>query len=132
MSAPFTMYSTPWCGYCLRLKSQLDREGIAFDEVDIEQYPEAAHLVEQINDGNQTVPTLVFADGTAMTNPSLIQVGRSSPASPPDGLTSQAAASPGAGQLPAVPVLHQRPADRHAAGQHQGPRPRACAPARPG
>ena len=38
----FTMYSTPWCGYCHRLKSQLDREGIAYEVVDIEQHPEAA------------------------------------------------------------------------------------------
>ena len=74
MSGSFTMYSTPWCGYCFRLKGQLDREGIAFEMVDIEENPEAAHLVEAINDGNQTVPTLVFADGTAMTNPSVIQV----------------------------------------------------------
>ena len=70
----FTMYTTPWCGYCHRLKSQLDREGIDFDVVDIEQHPEAAAIVESANNGNQTVPTLVFADGTAMTNPSLIQV----------------------------------------------------------
>ena len=74
MSSSFTMYSTPWCGYCHRLKSQLDREGIAFDVVDIEQQPEAAKLVETVNNGNQTVPTLVYADGTAQTNPSLAQV----------------------------------------------------------
>lgn len=73
-SGTFTMYSTPWCGYCHRLKSQLNREGIHFDEVDIEQHPEAAQLVEQANGGNQTVPTLVFADGTALTNPSVAQV----------------------------------------------------------
>ena len=70
----FTMYSTPWCGYCHRLKGQLKREGIAFDEVDIEQVPDAAFIVEQANGGNQTVPTLVFADGTALTNPSLAQI----------------------------------------------------------
>ena len=70
----FTMYTTPWCGYCHRLKSQLDREGIAFDIVDIEQVPEAAEIVESANNGNQTVPTLVYADGTAMTNPSLAHV----------------------------------------------------------
>ena len=69
-----TMYSTPWCGYCRRLKSQLDREGIAFAEVDIDQVPEAADIVMRVNDGNQTVPTLVFADGSALTNPSLAQV----------------------------------------------------------
>jgi mycoredoxin len=70
----FTMYSTPWCGYCHRLKGQLKREGIDFEEVDIEQVPDAAFIVEQANGGNQTVPTLVFADGTALTNPSLAQI----------------------------------------------------------
>ncbi|HEY9394580.1 mycoredoxin [Nocardioides sp. NPDC057767] len=70
----FTMYTTPWCGYCQRLKGQLGREDITFDEVDIEQVPEAAQIVEQVNGGNQTVPTLVYSDGTAMTNPSIAQV----------------------------------------------------------
>lgn len=70
----FTMYSTPWCGYCHRLRGQLDREGISYDVVDIEQTPDAAFIVEQANNGNQTVPTLVFADGSAQTNPSLAQI----------------------------------------------------------
>lgn len=75
MSEPrFTLYSTPWCGYCHRLKGQLDREGITYDLVDIEQQPDAAALVEKVNNGNQTVPTLVFSDGSAQTNPSLAQV----------------------------------------------------------
>lgn len=74
MTARFTMYSTPWCGYCHRLKKQLEREGIDVDVVDIEQQPEAVEIVESANNGNQTVPTLVFEDGTAMTNPSVAQV----------------------------------------------------------
>ena len=74
MSAQVTMYSTPWCGYCKRLKAQLGREGIAFTEVDIEQDPQAAEYVMSVNGGNQTVPTVVFADGSALTNPSLAQV----------------------------------------------------------
>jgi len=74
MSETFTMYTTPWCGYCQRLKGQLGREGIVFEEVDIEQHPDAAKLVEQVNDGNQTVPTLVYADGSAHTNPSVVQI----------------------------------------------------------
>ena len=69
-----TMYSTTWCGYCLRLKSQMQREGIPFEVVDIEDQPEAAKLVERVNGGNQTVPTLVYADGTAQTNPALKDV----------------------------------------------------------
>jgi mycoredoxin len=74
MSSLVTMYTTPWCGYCHRLKSQMDREGIDYHVVDIEQQPEAAEVVESANNGNQTVPTLVYADGTAHTNPSLGQV----------------------------------------------------------
>lgn len=70
----FTMYSTTWCGYCKRLKSQLNDLGITFDEVNIEEVPGAAEIVEKVNNGNQTVPTLVFSDGTAMTNPSAKEV----------------------------------------------------------
>lgn len=72
--APVTMYSTQWCGYCFRLRKQLDREGIAYEVVDIEQVPDAALVVEQVNNGNQTVPTVVYRDGSAQTNPSLQQV----------------------------------------------------------
>ena len=74
MTASVTMYSTSWCGYCHRLKSQLDREGISYEVVDIEQVPEAAAIVEQVNGGNRTVPTLVYPDGVAQTNPSVAQV----------------------------------------------------------
>lgn len=69
-----TIFSTTWCGYCVRLKQQLDREGISYDEVNIEQEPGAADLVTQINGGDQIVPTVLFADGTAATNPSLSEV----------------------------------------------------------
>ena len=74
MSTPaLTMYTTTWCGYCMRLKAQLAREGIAVEEIDIEQDPQAAAFVESVNGGNQTVPTVVFPDGSALTNPSLGQ-----------------------------------------------------------
>ena len=74
MSSSVTMYTTPWCGYCHRLAGQLDREGIGYELVDIEQQPEAAEIVERVNHGNQTVPTLVYPDGLAHTNPSVAQV----------------------------------------------------------
>jgi len=73
-SQPVTMYTTVWCGYCIRLKNQMQRAGIDFVEVDIEQDPEAAHVVESHNHGNRTVPTLVFPDGTVRTNPSIGEV----------------------------------------------------------
>ncbi len=68
------MYTTVWCGYCQRLKAQLGREGIAFEEVDIEADPEAAAFVESVNGGNQMVPTMLFDDGSALANPSIAQV----------------------------------------------------------
>jgi mycoredoxin len=69
-----TMYTTTWCGYCKRLKRMMQDDGINFVEVDIETTPGTAEIVEKVNNGNQTVPTLVFTDGTAMTNPSLAKV----------------------------------------------------------
>lgn len=72
--AKVTMYSTTWCGYCRRLKSQMERDGIEYAEVDIERTPGAAEFVMQVNGGNQTVPTLHFPNGTALTNPTLAQV----------------------------------------------------------
>lgn len=69
-----TVYSTAWCGYCRRLKSQLDRAGVTYRAVDIEEDPASAELVMRVNDGNQTVPTVVFADGSALTNPSAAAV----------------------------------------------------------
>ena len=74
MAPSITLYSTPWCGYCHRLKGQLDREGIGYTEVDISELPDAAAVVREINAGNATVPTLVLPDGTALTNPSLAEV----------------------------------------------------------
>ena len=73
-TAAVTMYTTTWCGYCVRLKKLMQREGIEFAEVDIEVDVSAAEIVMSANGGNRTVPTLVFPDGTALTNPSLDQV----------------------------------------------------------
>ncbi|MCM3925738.1 mycoredoxin [Frankia sp. AiPs1] len=69
-----TIYTTSWCGYCVRLKSQLDRAGVEYKTVDIENDPTAEQLVRDANNGNATVPTVLFPDGTVMTNPSVRQV----------------------------------------------------------
>ena len=74
MPSEVTIYSTIWCGYCRRLKGQMERAGIGYVEVDIENDPVATELVMSVNGGNQTVPTVVFADGSALANPSLAQV----------------------------------------------------------
>ena len=69
-----TMFSTTWCGYCRRLKSQLDATGIGYTEVNIEDVDGTAELVAEINGGNQTVPTVIFPDGSSATNPSAAEV----------------------------------------------------------
>ncbi len=74
--AQLTMYSTTWCGYCRRLKFQLDEAGIAYREINIERDAEAARFVEGVNGGNQTVPTVLFPDGTTATNPPFAEVRR--------------------------------------------------------
>jgi mycoredoxin len=73
-TAPVTMYTTSWCGYCVRLKRMMQTEGIDFAEVNIEVDEQAADIVMNANGGNRTVPTVVFADGSALTNPSIDQV----------------------------------------------------------
>ena len=73
-TAAVTMYTTTWCGYCVRLKKMMQREGIDYAEVDIERDADAAQIVMEANGGNRTVPTLVFRDGSALTNPSIDQV----------------------------------------------------------
>lgn len=74
MTQPLTMYTTTWCGFCRRLKRQLAAEGIEMVEVDIEENPAAADYVMSVNGGNQTVPTVLFPDGSALTNPSAADV----------------------------------------------------------
>ncbi|QIS15139.1 mycoredoxin [Nocardia arthritidis] len=69
-----TMYSTTWCGYCRRLKKQLEEAGISYVEIDIEQDPASAEFVGSVNGGNHVVPTVKYADGSTATNPSLAQV----------------------------------------------------------
>lgn len=69
-----TMFTTSWCGYCQRLKRQLEASGIAYREVNIEDHPEAAEVVGSVNGGNHVVPTVVFPDASTATNPSLKEV----------------------------------------------------------
>jgi mycoredoxin len=74
VSGQLTMYTTQWCGFCRNLKNQLARAGIEMAEVDIERDHAAAEYVMSVNGGNQTVPTVVFPDGSVLTNPSAAQV----------------------------------------------------------
>jgi mycoredoxin len=64
------MYSTTWCSDCRRSKKVFEAMGVDYTLIDIEQQPEYAELVKKVNNGQQSVPTIVFPDGTTLTEPS--------------------------------------------------------------
>ena len=68
------MFTTTWCGYCTRLKAQLVKAGIGYTEINVEEVEGTSELVMSLNNGNRTVPTILFPDGSSATNPSLAQV----------------------------------------------------------
>ncbi|HUE32958.1 MAG TPA: mycoredoxin Mrx1 [Mycobacterium sp.] len=74
MSNAAVVYTTSWCGFCHRLMTELDSAGIPYDAVDIEEDAAAAQFVSSVNGGNRTVPTVKFADGSTLTNPSAAEV----------------------------------------------------------
>lgn len=56
-----TMYNTTWCADCRRAKTFLKERGIAFQEVNIDEDPDAEELVLKVNQGRRKVPTLEVA-----------------------------------------------------------------------
>jgi mycoredoxin len=69
-----TVYTTSWCPFSRRLVTDLDRAGIEFTDIDVDDSPAAAAIVQSLNNGNRTVPTVVFPDGSSLTNPALAKV----------------------------------------------------------
>jgi mycoredoxin len=64
------MYTTARCGDCTMAKAVLDRAGVAYEEIDIDQDPGAAEAVLAINGGYRTVPTILLTDGRVLVEPS--------------------------------------------------------------
>ena len=65
-----TIYSRPWCGSVMRVKRWLDQRGIPYTEINVSQDKEAARHVEELNGGNQSVPTILFDGQHVATEPS--------------------------------------------------------------
>lgn len=62
------MFTTTWCAYCKGTKRYLDSKGVAYEEIDIEQFPEYGERIEK-ETGFRTVPTLEI-EGKLYVNPS--------------------------------------------------------------
>ena len=67
---PPTMYTTTWCGDCRRAKHIFTDLGVPYREVNIEHDDTAAAIVLRVNGGMRSVPTIIFADGTVLVEPS--------------------------------------------------------------
>ena len=63
------MYGTRWCGDCARAKQVFKKHNIPFEWIDIEQDDQAVEHVRKVNHGNQSVPTIVFPDGSILVEP---------------------------------------------------------------
>jgi glutaredoxin-like protein len=87
------MYSTTWCGDCRRSRKFLDALGVPYLEIDIEQDPAAEALVLELNAGNSSVPTILFPDGSFLTEPSNVALGEKLDALGITALTPAATAS---------------------------------------
>ncbi len=63
------MYVTTWCGDCRMAKRWFDSRGIPYEYINIEENDEAAKFVVRVNKGMQSVPTIVFPDGSILVEP---------------------------------------------------------------
>jgi thioredoxin reductase (NADPH) len=68
-SDTITVIGASWCPDCRRAKDFLGEHRVAYDWIDLEQHPEIIELVEEINGGSRSIPTIVFPDGTHLVEP---------------------------------------------------------------
>jgi mycoredoxin len=68
--AEIILYGTTWCGDTIQSKRLLDRNGIKYKWVDIDQDPEGEKYVKTVNRGYRSVPTILFPDGSILVEPS--------------------------------------------------------------
>jgi mycoredoxin len=68
-----TLFTTEWCGYCRRLKRQLDEAGLQYSEVDVDVETQYGSRIMAVTGGYRTVPS-VDVEGRLLVNPSLDEV----------------------------------------------------------
>ncbi|MEZ4728331.1 MAG: glutaredoxin domain-containing protein [Caldilineaceae bacterium] len=76
MNEKILVYGHPGCPAVPPVTAMLTQAKVAFDYINIRQQPQAAAQVRAINNGNESVPTLVFPDGSTLTEPSASELKR--------------------------------------------------------
>jgi mycoredoxin len=64
-------YGAMWCGDTRRARSWFDNNSVAYEWIDVEKNKEAEAFVKSVNNGFRSIPTIVFADGSKLTEPSV-------------------------------------------------------------
>ena len=67
--ANITVYGAPWCPDCKRSKQFLGEQRVAYQWVDIDEDEEGRRRVQEVNNGRQIIPTIVFQDGSILVEP---------------------------------------------------------------
>ena len=70
------MYGTEWCVDCHRSKAFLDNNGISYTYVDVDKNTSAMEFITDLNMGERIIPTIVFEDGTFLTEPTDVELAR--------------------------------------------------------
>ena len=64
-----TVYGAPWCPDCKRAKQFLGEQRMPYNWVDIDQDEDGRKYVQQVNNGKQIIPTIIFEDGSTLVEP---------------------------------------------------------------
>ncbi len=67
--AEIQVYGASWCPDCRRAKRFLSDQRIAFAWHDVEHEPDGLRIVQERNNGNNVIPTIVFPDGSHLSEP---------------------------------------------------------------
>ena len=65
-----TVYGAPWCPDCKQAKQFLGEQRIRFKWVDIDEDEASRQRVQELNNGKQIIPTIIFEDGSILVEPS--------------------------------------------------------------
>ena len=68
------LYSTEWCGDCVRSKKLLEKLGITYEEIDIDFDKEAYKKVSELQNRKPRIPTIVFDDGSYLVEPTDVEL----------------------------------------------------------
>src|SRR5579862_4801646 len=69
-AATLTVFGAPWCPHCKRVKKFLSAHRIPYENIDVDDHPEAIERIKELQGGGQIIPTVVYSDGTHEVNPS--------------------------------------------------------------